>query len=93
MKHYRFGLLATLSICFFSISMVNGQEKLTLKEAISIALQNNYDIKLIKNEVEIAKNNANLGNAGILPIAAATFNTGVADKTLYKPKPVVPKDE
>ncbi|MFN0255417.1 TolC family protein [Pedobacter ureilyticus] len=76
MKHYIHGLLATLSICFFSISMVHGQEKLTLKEAISIALQNNYDIKLIKNEVEIAKNNANIGNAGMLPIAAATFNTG-----------------
>ncbi|SOD17964.1 TolC family protein [Pedobacter xixiisoli] len=76
MKHYIYGLFAALSICFCSISMVNAQEKLTLKEAISIALQNNYDIKLIKNEVEIAKNNANMGNAGMLPIAAATFNTG-----------------
>lgn len=75
MKHYINGLLATLSICFFSTSMVYGQEKLTLQEAISIALQNNYDIKLIKNETEIAKNNANLGNAGMLPIAIATFNT------------------
>lgn len=76
MKKYICGLLATLSICFVSTSMVYGQEKLSLKEAISIALQNNYDIKLIKNEIEIAKNNANLGNAGMLPIAAATFNTG-----------------
>lgn len=76
MKQYIHGLLATLSICFCSISMVCGQEKLTLQEAISIALKNNYDIKLIKNEVEIAKNNANIGNAGMLPIAAATFNTG-----------------
>ncbi|MNK10199.1 outer membrane channel protein [compost metagenome] len=76
MKHYIYGMLATLLIGIFSVSTVCGQEKLTLKEAISIALQNNYDIKLIKNEVEIAKNNANIGNAGILPIAAATFNTG-----------------
>ena len=76
MKHYIYGMLATLLIGIFSVTTVCGQEKLTLKEAISIALQNNYDIKLIKNEVEIAKNNANIGNAGILPIAAATFNTG-----------------
>ncbi len=76
MKHHRFGILATLAICLISVSTVLGQQKLTLKEAVSIALQNNYDIKLIKNEVEIAKNNTNLGNAGILPVATATFNTG-----------------
>jgi len=76
MKNNMHKLFATLSMCFCSILMVQGQEKLTLKEAITIALQNNYDIKLIKNEAEIAKNNANLGNAGMLPIAAATFNTG-----------------
>jgi len=69
-------MLATLLICFLNVLIVKGQEKLTLQEAISIALQNNYDIRLIKNETQIAKNNANLGNAGILPIAAATFNTG-----------------
>ncbi|RYG11160.1 MAG: TolC family protein [Chitinophagaceae bacterium] len=76
MKNYICGILATLSICIFSVSTVCGQEKLTLQGAISIALQNNYDIRLIKNETQIAKNNANLGNAGMLPIAAATFSTG-----------------
>ena len=76
MKHYKYGMLATLLICFLNVLIVKGQEKLTLQEAISIALQNNYDIRLIKNETQIAKNNANLGNAGLLPIAAATFNTG-----------------
>lgn len=57
-------------------STVFAQQKLNLQEAIAIALQNNYDIKLIRNEAEIAKNNNNIGNAGILPIATATFNTG-----------------
>lgn len=76
MKHYKYGMLATLLIYFLNVLIVKGQEKLTLQEAISIALQNNYDIRLIKNETQIAKNNANLGNAGLLPIAAATFNTG-----------------
>ncbi|RZL46994.1 MAG: TolC family protein, partial [Pedobacter sp.] len=52
------------------------QEVLTLPDAISIALKNNYDIKLIDNDVAIAKNNVNLGNAGILPVVAGTFNTG-----------------
>lgn len=52
------------------------QEKLTLQEAISIALKNNYDIKLVSNDLAIAHNNVNLGNAGILPSVTGTFNTG-----------------
>lgn len=69
-------IYATLTICLCSISSVFAQEKLTLQEAISIALQNNYDIKLVKNEVEIAKNNSNWGNAGILPVVTGDFSTG-----------------
>jgi len=63
-------------ICLFSVSAVCGQEKLTLEEAIAIALKNNYDIKLVKNETEIAKNNANWGNAGMLPLVTGDFSTG-----------------
>ena len=69
-------IYATLAICLCSISPVFAQEKLTLQEAISIALQNNYDIKLVKNEVEIAKNNSNWGNAGMLPVVTGDFSTG-----------------
>lgn len=68
-------MLVVLSI-FSSSTLVYAQEKLTLQEAIRIALQNNYDIKLIKNETQIAKNNANLGNAGMLPIVTGDFSTG-----------------
>ncbi|MES2448257.1 MAG: TolC family protein [Bacteroidota bacterium] len=61
---------------WLSNTNVFAQEVLTLQEAITIALKNNYDIKLINNEASIAKNNVNLGNAGILPLVAGTFNTG-----------------
>ncbi|RKR81810.1 outer membrane protein TolC [Mucilaginibacter gracilis] len=40
---------------------------LTLKEAIELALKNNYNIKLSANNTTIAQNNVTLGNAGILP--------------------------
>ncbi len=73
MKNY---IYVTLLVSLISISAVRGQEQLTLQQAISIALANNYDIKLTKNDAEIAKNNNNLGNAGLLPMVAATFNTG-----------------
>lgn len=49
------------------ISLLNAQEVLTLESAIQIALNNNYNIKVAKNDSEIAKNNATKGNAGLLP--------------------------
>ncbi|MEJ7560296.1 MAG: TolC family protein [Pedobacter sp.] len=58
------------------IGSAKAQEKLTLQEAITIALQNNYDIKLVSNDVQIAKNNANIGNAGMLPRLDGTFSEG-----------------
>jgi len=52
------------------------QERLSLREAITIAMQNNYDIKISKNEINIAKNNANIGNAGMLPTIDGTYSNG-----------------
>jgi outer membrane protein TolC len=49
------------------------QEKLTLRAAIELALKNNYDIKLVSNDVLIAKNNVNPGNAGMLPRLDGSF--------------------
>lgn len=56
-----------LGILLVSMSQSFPQQKLTLKEAISIALKNNYDILLAKNDVAISDNNYSLGNAGFLP--------------------------
>lgn len=52
------------------------QQKLSLEEAISTALNNNYDIKLVNNDVQIAKNNLNVGNAGMLPNLNADYSKG-----------------
>lgn len=43
------------------------QEKLTLKDAISIALENNYSIQISRKNAKISKNNIHPGNAGLLP--------------------------
>ncbi|MHA4894354.1 TolC family protein [Pedobacter sp. PWIIR3] len=68
-------LSLTLLLVAF-LSTVCAQEKLTLKEAVTVALQNNYDIRLVNNDVQIAKNNVNLGNAGILPRLDGSFSEG-----------------
>lgn len=52
------------------------QDTLRLQDAIMIALKNNYDIRLVNNDVQIAKNNRNAGNAGMLPSLAGTFSEG-----------------
>ncbi|MFN3405968.1 MAG: TolC family protein [Cytophagaceae bacterium] len=51
---------------------VNAQDTLSLQDAIRMALENNFSIRLMKNEVEIAKNNNTIANAGMLPSLSAT---------------------
>ncbi|TYA69970.1 TolC family protein [Seonamhaeicola marinus] len=48
------------------------QEVLTKKEALEIALENNYGVKIANNNVEIAKNNTSLYNTGYLPTLSAS---------------------
>lgn len=47
---------------------------LTAEEAVAIALENNYDIKLAANDLRIDEQNVSLANAGILPAVTGTFN-------------------
>lgn len=55
---------------------LNAQKVLTLEEAVKIALENNYDIQLAKNEVKVTEINSSAGNAGMLPsINASVVNT------------------
>jgi len=46
---------------------------LTLKDAVEISLQNNYDIRLSKNTSTIAANNVTLGNARFLPTVTGSY--------------------
>lgn len=50
---------------------INAQNNLSLKEAVTIAIQNSYDIKLVENNLSIAQNNNNYGVAGGLPTVTA----------------------
>ncbi len=68
---------------FFSLILVVSnviaqQQILTPTEAVSLALENNYGIKLANNQLEVAKNNASILNSGFLPTvtgnAGATYN-------------------
>ncbi len=64
-------LLSHIFICIIGIGFCSisalAQDKLSLNEAIKIALVNNYDLKISQNDFLIAENNVSLSNAGILP--------------------------
>lgn len=60
--------IAVFLIPFAFIPFVGvGQPVLTMEEAIAIALENNYDIRLFSKDADVATNNVHVGNAGMLP--------------------------
>lgn len=66
------------------ISFVSfAQEPLSLQNAIQLALENNFDIKLVAKDLEIAENNTYIGNAGMLPSISADLsrNASVQNST------------
>ncbi|KVV15193.1 TolC family protein [Flavobacterium sp. TAB 87] len=55
-----------------TVASVNAQELLTIEDAVKIALDNNFEIKIASNNLQISENNNTIGNAGMLPIAKAS---------------------
>ncbi|MEL0457330.1 TolC family protein [Flavobacteriaceae bacterium SZ-1-7] len=70
--------IGLFSIFLMSQVSVFAQELITPEKAVTLALENNYGIKLANTNVEIATNNAGVLNSGYLPTvtgnAGGTFN-------------------
>jgi len=68
-----------LAFLFFAYCIgLQAQEVLTKEQAVSLALENNYGVKIAKNAVAVAENNTNILNTGFLPTltgnAGANYN-------------------
>jgi outer membrane protein TolC len=62
-----------LALSVLAIASAGAQEQLLSKdEAVAQALENNFGIKVARNQVEIAENNKSLLNSGFLPTLTAT---------------------
>jgi outer membrane protein len=61
-----------ISILFLFTFQLQAQEVLKLEDAVKIALENNYDIKIAKNNLKIDETNSTAGNAGMFPTISAT---------------------
>ena len=54
-------------ICSVSVLELFAQESYTLKSCLETGLEQNYSIRMVRNEEQVSKNNATLANAGYLP--------------------------
>ncbi|WP_396143433.1 TolC family protein [Flavobacterium sp.] len=61
-----------ISVLFLLGFQLQAQEVLKLEDAVKIALENNYDIKIAKNNLKIDETNSTAGNAGMFPTLSAT---------------------
>jgi len=69
----RINKLSFLLILCVLPSLGKAQESLTLQKAVELGLQNNYSLRIARNNAEIAGNNNTIGNAGFLPSLDATL--------------------
>ena len=60
---------------------LQAQQHYTLRSCLETGLEKNYSIRMVRNEEQISKNNATLGNAGYLPTLdlSAGFNGNIND--------------
>jgi outer membrane protein TolC len=65
-------LYTTLLFIIIGFS-AQAQDLLSLEDAVKIALENNYEIKIAENNSKIDATNNNLANAGMLPSLNANF--------------------
>lgn len=65
-------IFKSLILFLFCIAKSNAQEILTIEDAMKIALENNFEIKIAKNNSKISETNTTIGNAGMLPTATAS---------------------
>ncbi len=73
--------ITTCFILSYGSLFAQDTDTLRINEAIQIALENNYSIRIARNNAEIASNNNSLGNAGFLPTvtADASINQSIQD--------------
>ena len=73
-----------LVLVFVFGNEIKAQEKLSLTDAVKIAIQNSYDIKLVENTVAVAKNNNSYGVAGGLPTVSSTASNNNTQSTIHQ---------
>ncbi|WP_374172792.1 TolC family protein [Flavobacterium tructae] len=76
-------IVTSLVLLLFCTAKISAQKVLTIEDAMTIALENNFEIKIAKNSLKINETNVTVGNAGMLPRATAsvTDNNSVTNSS------------
>ncbi len=70
-----------LLLLLFQIQTVSAQQLFSLDDAIGIAVEKNYGLRILKNDIIIAENKATLGNAGLLPTIDINASGSISELT------------
>jgi outer membrane protein len=62
-----FNRFAAILIFLSAFTVAQGQQVITVEEAVQLALKNNFDILIARNDADLARINNTAGNAGMLP--------------------------
>ena len=73
-KKFSIVFLFSVIFLFFNHFSIFSQDTTRLSDLINLALANNYQIRIIKNEQLKSQNNNSIGNAGFLPTLDANFS-------------------
>lgn len=68
----------------FNLHLFAQDTLLTAEDAVKYAIEHNYGIIIIKNNIEIGKINNNWANAGAVPVISATANKAVGVNNLQQ---------
>ncbi len=84
MRHNLFRLLAAIPVLVAWCSAPLGAQNLSLEEAIKTGLENNYAVKMYRNDKSIAALQNTAGNAGMLPTVSLNGSVGYANANSYQ---------
>ena len=73
-------LKCSLLLSLMLISTAMAQQKLTIDEALAIAVKNNHDLRIAKNNTAIAEIDAGVENSGYLPTINASGGISYSDE-------------
>ena len=80
MKNKIIMMLFAASLCF---TTGFGQGVMTVEQAVDIALKNNYDVFVARNNADVAKVNNTAGNAGMLPTIGVNGTDNYSVNNVY----------
>ena len=69
------------------ISQVNAQEVLSAQQAVKIGIEQNFSVRILRNQEQIANNNNTSGNAGMLPtvstVGTASYSVNNTEQKFF----------